>query len=68
MISAGLGPENNCAGEASSNCKGQTHPLVSEDVSKDYHRKSSVVKITGRESQGACRKEELIGGKKPVVK
>jgi hypothetical protein len=25
-------------------------------------------KIAGRESQGACRQDELIGGKPPVVK
>jgi hypothetical protein len=25
-------------------------------------------KITGRESQGACRQDELIGDKTPVVK
>jgi hypothetical protein len=25
-------------------------------------------KITGRESRGACRQDELIGGKPPVVK
>jgi hypothetical protein len=25
-------------------------------------------KITGRETQGACRQDELIGGKPPVVK
>jgi hypothetical protein len=25
-------------------------------------------KITGRESQGACRQDELIGGKPPGVK
>jgi hypothetical protein len=25
-------------------------------------------KTTGRESQGACRQDELIGGKSPVVK
>jgi hypothetical protein len=25
-------------------------------------------KITGRESQGACRQDELIGGKPPLVK
>jgi hypothetical protein len=37
---------------------------------KDYYRKGSVEKkeITGRESQGACRQDELIGGKPPVVK
>jgi hypothetical protein len=25
-------------------------------------------KISGRESEGACRQDELIGGKQPVVK
>jgi hypothetical protein len=36
---------------------------------RDYDSKSSVEKkIAGRESQGACRKDELIGGKPPVVK
>jgi hypothetical protein len=35
---------------------------------KGYDRKCSVEKNTGRESQGACRKDELIGGKPPVVK
>jgi hypothetical protein len=36
---------------------------------KDYDRKCSVEnKNTGRESQGACRQDELIGGKPPVVK
>jgi hypothetical protein len=36
---------------------------------KDYNRKSSVEnKITGRESQGACPQDELIGGKPLVVK
>jgi hypothetical protein len=36
---------------------------------KDYDRKCSVEKeITGRESQGACRQDEEIGGKPPVVK
>jgi hypothetical protein len=30
------------------------------------NRKSSVEKNTGRESQGASRQEELIGGKPPV--
>jgi hypothetical protein len=50
----------------SSNCKRQNHPLVREDV-KDYNRKGSVEKKTGTESQGACRQDELIGGKPPVV-
>jgi hypothetical protein len=36
---------------------------------KDYDRKCLVEKIiTGRESQGACRQDELIGDKPPVVK
>jgi hypothetical protein len=36
---------------------------------KDFDRNCSFEKkITGRESQGACRKDELIGGKPPVVK
>jgi hypothetical protein len=35
---------------------------------KDYYRKSSVEKISGRESQGAWRQEELIDGKPSVVK
>jgi hypothetical protein len=35
---------------------------------KDYESKYSVEKkITGRESQWACRQDELIGGKPPVV-
>jgi hypothetical protein len=36
---------------------------------KDYNRKCSVEKnITGHESQGAYRQDEMIGGKPPVVK
>jgi hypothetical protein len=35
---------------------------------KGYDRKCSVEKISGRESQGARRQNELIGGKPPVVK
>jgi hypothetical protein len=35
----------------------------------DYDSKGSVAKInSGHESQGAWHKEELIGGKPPVVK
>jgi hypothetical protein len=34
MSPAGLGPVNDCAGETSSKCKRQTHPLVREDVTK----------------------------------
>jgi hypothetical protein len=35
---------------------------------KDYDRKGSVKKISGREPQGAWRQDELIGGKLPDVK
>jgi hypothetical protein len=35
---------------------------------KDYDRKGSVKNKFGRESQGACRQDDLIGGKPPVVK
>jgi hypothetical protein len=34
---------------------------------KDYGRKGSVEKISGHEPQGACRQNELIGGKPPFV-
>jgi hypothetical protein len=31
---------------------------------KDYYRNGSVEKICGRDSQGAWRQDELIGGKR----
>jgi hypothetical protein len=37
-------------------------------LQKDYYRKGSVEKYVGRESQGAWRQDELIGGKPLVVK
>jgi hypothetical protein len=45
-------------------------PRPAEDMlHKDYNHKGSVEKrISDRESQGACRQDELIGGKPPVVK
>jgi hypothetical protein len=47
-------------------------PILSSErlLHKDYGRKSSVAKkkISGRDSQGAWRQDELIGGKPPVVK
>jgi hypothetical protein len=46
-------------------------PILSSErvLHKDYTRKCSVgKKNTGRESQGACRQDELIGGKPLVVK
>jgi hypothetical protein len=47
---------------------GDTPILSSGVLHKDYDRKGSVEKISGRESQGSCRQDELIGGKPPVVK
>jgi hypothetical protein len=36
---------------------------------KNYDSRCSVEKkIAGRESQGVCRQDELIGGKPPAVK
>jgi hypothetical protein len=35
---------------------------------KEYDRKGSVKKISGREHRGAGRQDELIGGKPPFVK
>jgi hypothetical protein len=35
---------------------------------KDYDRKSSVKKKTGRDPQRTWHQDELIGGKSPVVK
>jgi hypothetical protein len=57
------GLKMNALARESSNCNRQTHPLVREDASDQLENK-----ITGREFQGACRQDELIGGKPPVVK
>jgi hypothetical protein len=46
-------------------------PIFSPEMMlhKHYNRMYSVEKkITGRESQGAWRQDEMIGGKPPVVK
>jgi hypothetical protein len=37
-------------------------------LQKEYDRKGSVEKISGRAPRGACRQGELIGGKPLVVK
>jgi hypothetical protein len=46
------------------------NPISSSEgmLHKDYDRKDSVKKISGRGSQGAWRQDELIDGKPPVVK
>jgi hypothetical protein len=64
---AGLGLENDYAGEAqqttdpSSHKKGCYIRIITAGV-------QLANKITGRESQGACCQDELTGGKPPVVK
>jgi hypothetical protein len=69
MSPAGLGPENDCAGEdqqqllttdPSSRQKGCYIRTITASVQLEN-------KITGRESRGACRQDELIGGKSPVL-
>jgi hypothetical protein len=69
MSPAGLGPENDCTDE-------DQQPLQTTDPSSgqrgSYIRTVTASvqlenKITGRESQGVCRRDELIGGKPPVV-
>jgi hypothetical protein len=48
--------------------KDKTHPIIREDVHKDYDRKGSVAKKLWSWAQEAWGKDELIGGKPPVVK
>jgi hypothetical protein len=69
MSPAGLGPENDCAGEGqqklqttdpSSRQKGCCIRTITASVQLEN-------KNSGRGSQGACREDELIGGKPPVV-
>jgi hypothetical protein len=62
MNLAGLRPENDCAVEdPSSRQRGCYIRTITANVQLEN-------KITGRESQGVCRQDELIGGKPPVVK
>jgi hypothetical protein len=69
MCSAGLGPENDFAGE-------DQQQLQPTDVSscqrgcyiRTMPAKYLVEKNTGRESQGSWHQNEMIGGKPPVVK
>jgi hypothetical protein len=43
------------------------NPIFSSEH-KNCNHKGSVKKNSGRESQGSWQKDELIGGKPPVVK
>jgi hypothetical protein len=67
---SGLGAENDCAGEyqqqfettdPSSRQRGRYTRTITASVQLENI-------ITGRESQGACRQDELIGGKPTIVK
>jgi hypothetical protein len=69
MSPAGLGPENDLRWRGPAAIVNYTPILLSERMlHKDYDRKCSVQKNIGRESQGACRQDEPIGGKPPAVK
>jgi hypothetical protein len=70
MSPAGLGPENDCAGEDQQQLK-MTDPSSRQrgcyirTITANVHLEN---KITGLESKGACRRDELIGGKPQAVK
>jgi hypothetical protein len=67
--STGLGPENECAGESQQQLSMTDPSSRQRGFYNDYDHRSSIEKqISGRESQGARRQDELIGGKPPVVK
>jgi hypothetical protein len=70
MRPAGPGPENDCAGEDQQQL--YTTDLTSRQVGCHIRTIAASVQlennISGRESQGVCRKDEFIGGKPPVVK
>jgi hypothetical protein len=68
MNPAGLGPENDW--QESSAIVNDRFVLSSERMlHKDYDRKCSVEKkITEGGFQGACRQDEMMGCKLPVVK
>jgi hypothetical protein len=70
MSPAGLGTENDCAGEAQQQLQ-MTDPSFRERGCYMRIITGGVQlenKNSGRGSQGACRQDELIGGKPPVVK
>jgi hypothetical protein len=70
MTPAGIGPQNDCAGEdqqqlqttdQSSRQRGCYIKTITASVRLEN-------KITGRETQGACRQDDLIGVGSPVIK
>jgi hypothetical protein len=69
MSLVGFGPENDCAGETTSNCKRQIHPLARECFTSTVTESVQLRKEnTGRGFQGVCLQVELTGGKSPAVK
>jgi hypothetical protein len=70
MCPAGLGPENDFSGEV------QQQVYVTDPTSRQTGCSIRTIiasvqlenKNSGRGSQGACHKDEMIGGKPPVVK
>jgi hypothetical protein len=68
MTPAGLGPENDCAGEDQQQLQ-TTHPFSpSERLHKDYNHKRSVGKKYRSWVSRGWRQDELVGGKPPVLK
>jgi hypothetical protein len=69
MSPAGFGPENDCTGEDQQQL--QTTDPSSRQRGRYIRTINARVqlknKITGRESQGACRQDKLIRGNPPVV-
>jgi hypothetical protein len=67
MNLTGLGLENDCTGEAQQQL---TDPSSRqrECYIRTIDCKGSVEKNAGRESQGAWCQDEMIGGKRPVIK
>jgi hypothetical protein len=61
----GLGPENDCAGEDQQKLKTIERGCYVRTITVSVQQEN---KITGRESQGACRQDELIGTTPPIVK
>jgi hypothetical protein len=69
LIPTGLGSENECAGNGQQQL--QMRPILSSErmLYKAYDCRCSIEKKnSGRESQGARRQDQLIGGKPPVAK
>jgi hypothetical protein len=70
MSLVGLGPENDCVGEDQQQM--QTTDPTCRQRGRYIRTLTEIVqlenKITSRESQGACRQDELMGGTPAVVK